>query len=443
MATQNSPNNRAAEARALACRILTQSIKSKTSLDIVIHQSQQELNHLGQEGFIKDICYGVVRWYPRLQAILKILLDKPVRSKDREVEILALCGLYQLEYQNTANHAAVAETVSACDVLSRNWAKGLINAVLRRFLREREDILEELAQIPSAEYSHPHWLIEKIREDWPDNAEQILQANNQHPPMCLRLNLEQMNRDSYLAELAHQGIVAKAHELIDSAIILGEPIQVHALPGFDQGWVSVQDAAAQIAADLLDAGAGQRVLDACAAPGGKTGHILERQKELSELHALDVKKNRLQRIAENLERLKLNANLICADASQPEQWWDRRPYDRILLDVPCSACGVIRRNPDIKIVRTQKDIDDISQLQFRIISNIWPLLASGGKLVYCSCSIFRQENDKVIHRFNEETNDVQIHKITAEWGIETDYGRQILPGQHDMDGFFYALLEKQ
>ncbi len=392
---------------------------------------------------VQELCYGVMRWYPRLDALVLQLLERPLKARDGDLRALILMGCYQLLYMRVADHAAVTETVEATRALAKPWASGLVNGVLRRFQREQDELLKTLEDNPVAESASPAWLLEMIKTAWPEQWQDIIEASNQRPPMTLRVNLRHQSRDSYAARLKSQGIAFSTVPDLLTALVLEQPQDVYELPGFRDGDVSVQDAAAQIAAGLLDLQPGQRVLDACAAPGGKSCHILETEPKLASLVALDLDADRLERVKENLQRLKLDAELCQGDASAPAGGWVQQQYDRILLDLPCSATGVIRRHPDIKCLRRKEDIPALVSLQAQILDAIWPLLAPGGKLLYCTCSLLPDENDNQVMRFLWRHPDAQELPVTATWGEECDCGRQILPGEQTMDGFYYALLEKR
>jgi 16S rRNA (cytosine967-C5)-methyltransferase len=389
---------------------------------------------------VQAICYGVCRQYHRLDFILSQLLDKPL--KDIEVKTLALVGLYQLSFMRVKVHAAVSETISAI-AKKKSWVKGLLNALLRRYLREQEALEAQANQVISAAVSHPEWLIQLIEHDWTDHAAHIFYENNQQPPMVLRVNLARSERESYLQRLAEQGITGAVVDFCPSAIVLEKPVAVDLLPEFADGWISVQDTAAQLAAGLLDVQAGQRVLDLCAAPGGKTAHIFEAQPQLKDLVAVDSDASRMQRVSENCQRLKLSPTLIVDDAAQPESWWNGQLFERILVDAPCSALGVIRRHPDIKLLRRPEDIAVLQSLQRDILNAAWTMLTSGGILLYATCSILKQENEQQIHDFLATHVDATELPIHADWGIATTHGRQILTGMESMDGFYYARLLKQ
>jgi 16S rRNA (cytosine967-C5)-methyltransferase len=339
--------------RWVAAQVITKVLHNGQSLTAALENALKTVAASQDKAFIQALCYGVCRYCHRLEFIMGQLLDKPVKTP--EVKALLLIGLYQLCYMRVKSHAAVSETVHAAH--KQPWAKALINAVLRNYLRRQDAIEQQANQEKQAAYSHPNWLIRQLEHDWPEQMDTLLMANNQPPPMTLRVNLNLTSRKSYLELLKAQNIPAQVTVYNKVGILLENPIAINSLPHFDEGWVSVQDGAAQLAAELLDAHAGHRVLDVCAAPGGKTAHILEAQTGLMELVAVDIDAYRMQRVNNNLQRIGLNATLIVADAAHPETWWDGKPFDRILLDAPCSATGVIRRHPDIKLLRRADDIN--------------------------------------------------------------------------------------
>jgi 16S rRNA (cytosine967-C5)-methyltransferase len=377
-----------------------------------------------------------------LDFILSQLHEKPL--KDVDIKALALVGLYQLNFMRVKPHAAVSETVLAAR--KKPWAKSLINAVLRTYLREQEALENKADQVKVAALSHPDWLVKQIEQDWPEQAQQILLENNQQPPMVLRVNLAKTSREHYLQLLNEQEIDAVAISFCASAIKLDKPVPVEQLPGFKEGLASVQDTAAQLAAGLLDVQPGQRVLDVCAAPGGKTAHILESQPQLKELVAVDIDESRMLRVSENLQRLGLSATLLVDDAANPAAWWDGKLFDRILLDAPCSALGVIRRHPDIKLLRRAEDIGSLQALQKTILEAVWPLLAPGGLLVYATCSILKQENEQQVLAFLASHSDAIERPLslveTLDWGVAQVCGQQIITGDSAMDGFYYARIGK-
>jgi 16S rRNA (cytosine967-C5)-methyltransferase len=393
---------------------------------------------------LKAIAYGVVREHRLLDALAGSLLQRPLRDEPALQALLA-CGLFQLRAMRVPEHAAVAETVAAAEALEKPWAKGLVNAVLRRYQRERAAIDGKLPVTAGIRQSYPDWLVQAVKADWPDGWRTVLAGGNEAGPLTLRINARGGSRDTYLQQLAAAGIeaaaVAVAVAEAPDAVRLAAAVPVEEIPGFAEGAASVQDASAQLAAGLLQAQPGQRVLDACAAPGGKTAHLLERLEGL-DLLAVDSDAQRLERVRANLDRLKLHATLLAADAAKPTVWWDGRPYDRILLDAPCSGTGVIRRHPDIKWLRRDSDIPRMAELQLRLLRALWPLLAPGGMLVYATCSILRAEGEDLVRGFLDTHADARESRIEAAWGESRSVGRRIAPGG-DFDGFYYARLVKQ
>ncbi len=386
------------------------------------------------------LVYAVLRHLTLLETLLAPFLDKPLRSRDQDLHCLLLTGLAELNWFSTPRHAVLDQTVSATARLGKKWARGLVNAVLRSYLRSDQDAAALAASDlePAVRFSHPRWLVSAIDTAWPGQLKSILQANNEQAPMCLRVNLSRVTRSDYLAQLAEEGIEARALPLVASAVELEKARPVAELPGFDSGLVSVQDSAAQLAAPLLDPAAGTAVLDACAAPGGKTAHLLEFQPSIV-LTAVDSDSGRVPKIAENLGRLGLTAEVKTGDAGE----LPAARYDRILLDAPCSATGVIRRHPDIKWLRREADIDDLQRQQQRLLAHLWDRLADGGRLLYATCSLLPAENHLTIEAFVAATADARVVPLPGSWGLDTGWGRQLLPGQDGTDGFFYSLLEKR
>jgi 16S rRNA (cytosine967-C5)-methyltransferase len=391
-------------------------------------------------GLLLQLCYGTLRHAPRLQALLAILLDKPLKAKDNDLQGLLMCGLYQFEHTRIPDHAAVAATVGATHALKKDWARGMTNAVLRRFQREREQLTADLT--PAAAAGHPQWLYDRINAQWGDAGTDIIAANNRQPPMTLRVNRLRLSRSDYMERLAERGIEARAGSLAPDSLRLAKPMDVHELPGFSAGEVSVQDEAAQLAAILLAAEPGERVLDACAAPGGKCCHILEVQPQLAELVAMDVDETRLERVGENLERLGLQATVMAGDAACPPEGLQAAGFDRILLDAPCSASGVIRRHPDAKLLRRESDIDQLARLQLQLLEGLWPLLKPGGTLLYATCSILEEENSNVVQAFLARHAGATLSIPEAAGGEVVDGGLQVLPATGGPDGLFYARLKK-
>ena len=432
-----------ANARVAAARVLEQVLVHGRYLD-----SALEAMHAGSlpdSQLIQELAYGTLRWFHQLAGIAALLLSRPLKPKDQDVYALLLLGLYQLRFMRVATHAAVDETVAAAAALGKPWAKGLLNACLREYLRRTAEMDARLQTDPALALSHPAWLLEKIRAAYPADWQRIAAANNERPPLTLRVNTRRLARAAYLEKLHAANLAARADFVLDTDVTLDTPVPVSALPGFARGEVSVQDAGAQWAAVLLDAQPGERVLDACAAPGGKTGHILERTPGLAELVAVDHEPARVALIAENLKRLGLTARLVTADAGEANAWWDGRPFDRILLDVPCSATGVIRRHPDIKRRRQPSDLPKLAATQARLLAALWPLLKPGGKLLYVTCSILPEENENPIRALlarAADATDATDEPLPAAPGEARVVGRQLLPGEQGMDGFYYACLRK-
>ena len=428
--------------RLAAARALTPVLAGKASLASSL-PSQLERVSDRDKGLVQELAFGTARWQPRLYALALALLSKPFRRADQDVEALLLVGLYQLLYTRIPAHAAISETVGCATALKKPWAKGLLNAVLRRAQREAVTLLPALEKDPVVLTAHPRWLQKSLKAFWPDDWLAICAANNSHPPFTLRVNQQVTSRDAYLGQLTEAGIAAQPTMFSQDGITLVTACDVTALPGFAEGAVSVQDEAAQLAAELLLLEPEQRVLDACCAPGGKTCHILERQPQLSEVVAIDLEPQRLERVKANLERLKLNATLLAGDARATEQWWDGQSFQRILLDAPCSATGVIRRHPDIKLTRQADDIAPLAQLQGELLDALWPTLADNGILLYATCSTLPTENTAVIAAFLQRTSDAQELPFAATFGQSQPHGRQLLVQESGHDGFYYARLIKQ
>lgn len=432
--------------RKIANEILTQVIQNHCSLNEVFSDLLPADLDSKDVGFIKECCYGVLRWYHQLSCIKSILLNAPLREKDADIDHLILLGLFQLLYTNVPDHAAVSETVSVSKVLKKEWAAGLINKCLRRFIREKEKILSSLNENPEGYFSHPKWFIDKIKEAWPDYWKDILEANNKKPPLWLRINIQKTTSEDYLNLLKENNINAFCSDYLSTGILFPTPLPVNHIPKFSEGYVSVQDIAGQFAANLLDLKKDQRVLDACAAPGSKTSHILELQPQLSKLVIVDRDAKRLPMVKENISRLELdhkNIQLVLADTTHTTQWWDGVAFDRILLDPPCSSTGVIRRHPDIKLLKQEKDIDQLSQVQMQLLTTLWKLLKKNGKLLYSTCSVLPEENEQVISNFLAHTEDAKVEKINLPIGIPGKFGVQLFPKEEGPDGFYYALLMKK
>lgn len=374
--------------------------------------------------------YGTLRYL----GLLRFILDRLVKRKPKNdnVTSLLLVALYQLEFGKTPHYAVVDHAVKSINVVGGRSLKPFANAVLREYLRQRQDLLDAARRDDVARFSYPRWWIEKLRAQLGASADCVLETGNQHPPMTLRVNQRQIQPAQYVRLLAEKEIGAT---VIDrEAVQLTVPISVDQLPGFSEGLVSVQDAAAQISAHLLDVQSGQRVVDACAAPGGKTGHILELADV--QLTALDRDPVRLERVADNLQRLGVTAHLQCADAADLDSWWDGDQVERVLLDAPCSASGIVRRHPDIKWLRRQEDIEGFSQQQQRLLRALWQVVARGGKLLYVTCSIFREENEEQVDWFLSHHNDASLVPLP-----DRHQNGLLLPSK-EHDGFFHALFEK-
>ena len=410
------------------------------------HQSLAEVLPLALEqvpardkGLLQAMVYQTIRHFYELEALANGALSKPMRNKDSDVFCLLLVGLCQIRLLSIPDHAAVDATVGAAKLLKKQWAAGLINAILRKAARGhlRADFPE------TALYNHPTWLLERLQSAWPEHWQQIAQANQHQGPMTLRINPAHCARENYLQQLSAAGIAARPTEFSDVGVTLDEATEVTGLPGFEQGWVSVQDEAAQMASAWLDPQPGDRVLDACAAPGGKTGHLLELMHNSGELVALDASGKRLARVEENLTRLGLHARLKQARAESLEDWWDHKPFDRILLDAPCSGTGVIRRHPDIKLLRQLDDVGKLVILQQALLQTLWQTLKPGGILLYATCSVLPEENEQQVEAFLTRNEDARLLELPVNHGLQRPFGQQWLPQRDGADGFYYARLQKQ
>lgn len=429
--------------RAIAAQIISRVLKEKISLTDALSAGVNTNIDSRDRAFIQELCYGVIRWYSSLRQLCSYLLKKPLNPTDQDVYALLLIGLYQLNYLRTSPHAAVHETVQAARELHKVWAVPLINGVLRSFQRQKASLLKKLPK--DSHFAHPDWLIKKLRQAWPNEWQAILAANNHLPPMSLRVNLLKITRRGYVQKLKDKDITGNSSELSQVGIILDESCPVLNLPGFMEGEVSIQDTAAQLAASLLLLEPGQRVLDACAAPGGKTTHILEAQSGLVSCVAVDHDAIRLNKVKDNLNRLRLGdtkVQLLCAKAQDLKNTWKGELFDRILLDAPCSGTGVIRKHPDIKLLRREEDIAKLAEQQYQLISSLWGLLKPNGILLYVTCSVLPEENTEVLLRFLSHYKNAKEDVIDETWGIVCPIGRQILPQIHGSDGFYYARLRK-
>ncbi|VEB95168.1 Ribosomal RNA small subunit methyltransferase B [Cedecea lapagei] len=421
--------------RSLAAQTIEQVVEQGQSLSNVLPAVQQKVSDKDR-ALLQELCFGVLRTLPQLDWLVGKLMSRPMTGKQRTIHYLIMVGFYQLLYTRIPPHAALAETVEGAIAIKRQAFKGLINGVLRQFQRQQESLMAEAAKHESR-FLHPAWLLQRLKKAYPESWETIVEANNQRPPMWLRVNRQHHTREAWMALLAEAGLEGHAHPKYSDAVRLDSPAPVQALPGFEQGWVTVQDASAQGSVDLLDPQNGDTILDLCAAPGGKTTHILEAAPK-AKVMAVDVDAQRLKRVHENLERLGMTAEVKLGDGRFPAQWCADAKFDRILLDAPCSATGVIRRHPDIKWLRRDRDIQELVALQKEILDAIWPHLKSGGTLVYATCSILPDENKEQISAFLGRHADARL----VETGDEKRPGTQNLPAADDGDGFYYAKLIK-
>jgi len=429
--------------RALAAQIILEVIEQQRSLPVVI--SEKIPDHYEQRPLLFELCYGTLRWYHRLRALAFELLLKPLPQKNQDLMCLLMVGLHQLVNMKVPEYAAVSETVQGASALGQNWAKALINKTLRRFIEERETLLEKVNQQDEARFVHPGWFIEKVRKAWPQKWESILAANTLRAPLTLRVNQQKNSRDEYQVLLKKYVVHAEVFMEPNTALRLEKPMSIENIPGFMDGKVSVQDQAGQFVPSLLDLQPGHRVLDACAAPGSKSSHLLETQPGLARLVSVDKDPERLPMIKQNIERLQLphdHFNLILADVSHTKQWWSGDLFDRILLDVPCSCSGVIRRHPDIKVLRKEEDIAQYAEQQLHLLKALWPLLEKKGLLLYSTCSILPEENEQLITKFLSNEATATAVPITLPVGEKQTYGWQLLPKVEGPDGFYYCLLQK-
>ncbi|MGM0481053.1 MAG: 16S rRNA (cytosine(967)-C(5))-methyltransferase RsmB [Pseudomonadota bacterium] len=438
MTKKNRPAS-GAHSRAAAAKIVFRVLEQGESLSSALPSETQQLD-TGDRRLAQAISYGVLRFLPSLNRLVAGKLKKPLTGKLQILNSLLLVGAYQLYLLRTKDHAAVSASVEAAKVLGRKNHTGLVNGVLRQILREAPARNEhEQRPLPADPLlDHPRWLAEAVKQDYPERWQQILMSNNQHPPMWLRVNESQISCPSYQQLLQDEGIESHQDTTVSSALRLAQPVSVERLPHFSEGWVSVQDRSAQLAGFLLNSDDSHRVLDCCAAPGGKTQHLLERHQFTQPLTAIDIDAKRLQRVEENLARQQQPANLICADITDTGNWWDKVCYDRILLDAPCSATGVIRRHPDIKWLRRASDIDALVALQAQILDSIWPLLKNGGELLYATCSILAKENQQQVEHFLQRQKDATLSYLSEQQAM-----LQLEPTADGGDGFFYARLKKQ
>jgi 16S rRNA (cytosine967-C5)-methyltransferase len=421
-----------AEARAQAARILAEVLAGSATLPEAFGRVRIAPRDVG---FVRELCWGTARHGLRLEHVVRAQLKRPPRARDLDVHALLLIGAYQLNWLKVPVHASVHATVAACAHLGKDWARGLVNAVLRRIATM--DLTQDDPVWPrAARHDHPEWLLDALAAAWPDQWLAIVEAGNARPPMTLRAA---GSRETARARLTAEGIESIPGQLADSALYLDTPRDVTQLPGFAEGRLSVQDEGAQLAAPLLGAETGEHVLDACAAPGGKSLHLAQHTAGV-DLVALDIDPRRCARIRENLDRAGASTQVIAADASHPDGWWDGRPFDRILLDAPCTASGILRRQPDVRLLRRRDDVAKLARIQRSLLDALWPLLRAGGTLVYCTCSVLPEEGEQVVQGFLDTHPDAVVSTIEADWGILRGPGRQLLPTVDRHDGFYYARL---
>lgn len=441
-----------ARSRALAARAVDGVIQRGMTLESALEGAMTGAGEPALEprdrASIQALAFGAIRWHHRHQALLALLLDRPLRPRDQILEAVLSVGLFELADPERPDYPAVSAAVAASRLLGHERAAGLVNATLRRFQREAPALGERISADEAARYSHPAWLIRRFHQDWPGSAPEILAANQRHPPLWIRVNTRRIALAGYATRLATElGTASSELAIAPQALRVLEPAAASRLPGFGEGLVSIQDAAAQLAAPLLGASAGMRVLDACAAPGGKTTHLLELANGDLDLTALDISAGRLEQVAGNLARLGLRATLLVGDACRPADWWDGRPFDRILVDAPCSATGVIRRHPDIKCLRRESDLPALASRQLALLTNLWPLLRPGGRLLYSTCSLLADENENLVAAFATQRQEVRRLPTclpSAVPGMGADSvapALQLVPGPADTDGFYYALME--
>jgi len=431
---------------------LSSVIKDGRSVNDVLSTKLKKSADLSDFPFAKQLLFGSLRYYHQIKAILDQLLEKPLKQKDLDVYSILIMGVYQLKHLSVPDHAAISESVELAKKIKKPWAARLVNGILRNYLRQAEQIELKLAKAKTFQFSHPNWITNQLDADWGEQYQQILEQNNFQAPMIIRINSAKISLEDYIQELNSAGLIGAKHSVAEDALVLESACDVNKLPGFDSGLVSVQDAAAQLVVELLaldEQTKGLKVLDACAAPGGKTTHILQRYPEVC-LTSVEMSEKRIQKIEQTLIRLGLDKQakfkLLCSDLLDLEHWWDGEFFDRILIDVPCSASGVIRRNPDIKLHRKKQDLINIVQLQAKILCTAWSILKPGGKLVYATCSVFKDENENQIKNFlvnNHKAKPYRLApKIDNQMAKHSQTGHQILPGDQQMDGFYLCGLEK-
>ena len=415
--------------RTVALEAICSVVLNKRSLSAFNYPD--DLNDLS---LIKSFVFGTIRFYHQLNDIVSGLLKHPIDKENLDIHCLMLLGAYQILHSNVAPHAIIFETVNVVNDLNKPWAKGLVNAILREVDRQKHLLQKQ------PHYSHPSWLVKKIKNNHPDHFEQIFANNNLQAPMGIRVH-PTYQLDDYQASLSAIGIESYQVDIAPQALVLEKAVSVFKLPDFEQGACYVQDCSAQLAAYLLNPKDGELILDACSAPGGKTTHLSELAPK-SNIVALDNDGERLKRVQQNIDRFSIKNITILQGNAQTQDWWDGKLFDKILLDAPCSATGVIRRHPDIKLLRKPKDITALVALQKDILANLWPMLKPGGILLYATCSILKSENEEQMSCFLESYENAQELKIDLDWGINTKVGKQQLPS-HNFDGFYYAKLQRR
>ncbi len=426
------------DVRLLAVRMLTSLVRDGKSLSELLPAAQLDLD-TREAALLQELTFGVCRSYGKLDAIVDQLLKKSLRNKDTDVRMLLWLALHEIGSMRTPDYAVTSSYVNLTKKIKKPWAKGLINGTLRQFLRDQEALTIKAVQ--SNPHSLPDWIQKSIVKDWPEQATSVFEAFNSRAPLTLRVNSAKTDRDKLRETLKAANVHTEVCEHVDTGVRVIDGPPVTSLPGFAEGEFSVQDQSAQLAAFLVKPMPGERVLDACAAPGGKSCHLLELQPSI-DLVCLDSSAERLLRVEQNLQRLNLKADIVTGDAAEPESWWDKKLFDAILLDAPCSALGALRRHPDIRLLRRESDIRSLGKLQFSLLQSLWQLLKPGGRLIYATCSVLKKENEACVGRFLAETPDVAETPIDAQWGVPASHGRQILPGQNQADGFYYAILQK-
>ncbi len=427
--------------RADAALVVHAVLEQGQSMASALPQAQQHYHDGRDKGLLAEICYGIMRTLPQLEVQLRRQLSAPLNGKKRRIQCLLLVGLYQLKHTRVQSHAAISETVEACRKLKAPGMTGFVNGVLRALLRNLDALKQEQFEAAPVQWAHPNWLLKRLQHAYPEHWQQIAAVNNQAPPLWLRNNRRHQSREQYLARLSQAGIEAIAGASAD-AIRLPVAQDVRLLSGFEQGDVSVQDLSAQYSAELLACQAGDAVLDVCSAPGGKTCHLLESQPQIGSMLAIDLYQERLDRVQQNLERLQLSATLRQGDGRYPEQWAPGQQFDRILLDAPCSATGVIRRNPDSKWLRRDADIAQLVQIQAEILAANWQILKPGGTLLYATCSVLPEENCEQVKAFLQQNDDAMLSPIHPQDNA-LQPGWQLLPQSEGGDGFYYARLIKR